>query len=33
MRLQHLKQVASTLSCDDPSREAAKAMIVKADKP
>jgi hypothetical protein len=28
MRLQHLKQVASALSCDDPSREAAKAMIV-----
>jgi hypothetical protein len=28
MRLQHLKQVASALSCDDPSREAAKALIV-----
>jgi hypothetical protein len=28
MRLQHLKQVASGLSCDDPSRVAAKAVIV-----
>jgi hypothetical protein len=28
MRLQHLKRVASALSCDDPSREAAKAVIV-----
>ena len=28
MRLQHLKQVANALSCDDPSREAAKAVIV-----
>ena len=28
MRLQHLKQVAGALSCDDPSREAAKAVIV-----
>jgi Ni,Fe-hydrogenase III large subunit len=28
MRLQHLKQVASALSCDDPSRVAAKAVIV-----
>src|SRR5271157_4505030 len=28
MRLQHLKQVASGLSCDDPPREAAKAVIV-----
>jgi hypothetical protein len=28
MRLQHLKQVASGLSCDDPSRAAAKAVIV-----
>jgi hypothetical protein len=28
MRLQHLKQVASGLSCDDPSRMAAKAVIV-----
>jgi hypothetical protein len=28
MRLQHLKQVAAALSCDDPSREAAKAVIV-----
>ena len=28
MRLQHLKQIASGLSCDDPSREAAKAAIV-----
>ena len=28
MRLQHLKQIASGLSCDDPSREAAKAVIV-----
>jgi hypothetical protein len=27
MRLQHLKQIASGLSCDDPSREAAKAAI------
>jgi hypothetical protein len=29
MRLQHLKQVASGLSCDNPSREAAKAVIVE----
>ena len=28
MRLQHLKQVASGLSCDDPSRGTAKAVIV-----
>jgi hypothetical protein len=28
MRLQHLKQIADALSCDDPSREAAKAVIV-----
>jgi hypothetical protein len=28
MRLQHLKQVANGLSCDDPSRMAAKAAIV-----
>ena len=28
MRLQHLKQVASGLSCDDPARVAAKAVIV-----
>jgi hypothetical protein len=28
MRLQHLKQVASGLSCADPSRVAAKAVIV-----
>jgi hypothetical protein len=28
MRLQHLKQVASALSCDEPSRETAKAVIV-----
>jgi hypothetical protein len=28
MRLQHLKQVAGALSGDDPSREAAKAVIV-----
>jgi hypothetical protein len=28
MRLQHLKQIASGLSCDDPWREAAKATIV-----
>jgi hypothetical protein len=28
MRLQHLKQVANGLSCDDPSRVAAKAVIV-----
>jgi hypothetical protein len=28
MRLQHLKQVANGLSCDDPSRAAAKAVIV-----
>src|SRR5258707_3353863 len=28
MRLQHMKQVASALSCDDPAREAAKAVIV-----
>jgi hypothetical protein len=28
MRLQHLKQVASGLSCDKPSREVAKAVIV-----
>jgi hypothetical protein len=29
MRLQHLKQVANGLSCDDPSRAEAKAVIVK----
>ena len=29
MRLQHLKQVASGLSCDDPARVAAKAVIVE----
>jgi hypothetical protein len=28
MRLQHLKQIASGLSCDDPTRVAAKAVIV-----
>jgi hypothetical protein len=28
MRLQHLKQVANGLSCDDPSRAAAKVVIV-----
>jgi hypothetical protein len=28
MRLQHLKQVASSLSCDDPSRVAVKAVII-----
>ena len=28
MRLQHLKQVANGLSCDDPSRVTAKAVIV-----
>ena len=28
MRLQHLKQIASTLSTDDPARMAAKAVIV-----
>ena len=28
MRLQHLKQVARGLSCDDPSRVAAKAVII-----
>jgi hypothetical protein len=28
MRLQHLKQVADGLSCDDPSRAGAKAVIV-----
>jgi hypothetical protein len=28
MRLQHLKQIARGLSCDDPSRVAAKAVIV-----
>jgi hypothetical protein len=28
MRLQHLKHVANGLSCDDPSRVAAKAVIV-----
>ena len=28
MRLQHLKQVAGALSCDNPPREAAKAVIV-----
>ncbi len=28
MRLQHLKQVAGALSCDDPPRAAAKAVIV-----
>jgi hypothetical protein len=28
MRLQHLKQIARGLSCDDPLREAAKAVIV-----
>jgi hypothetical protein len=28
MRLQHLKQVAGALSCDDPSREAEKAVNV-----
>ena len=29
MRLQHLKQVASGLSCDNPARMAAKAVIVE----
>jgi hypothetical protein len=29
MRLQHLKQIASGLSTDDPARVAAKAMIVE----
>jgi hypothetical protein len=29
MRLQHLKQIAGGLSCDNPSREAAKAVIVR----
>ena len=28
MRLQHLKQIAGGLSCDTPSREAAKGVIV-----
>ena len=28
MRLQHLKQVANGLSCDDPCRAGAKAVIV-----
>jgi hypothetical protein len=28
MRLQHLKQIAKALTCDDPERVAAKAMIV-----
>jgi hypothetical protein len=28
MRLQHLQQIANALSCDDPSRAAAKAVIV-----
>jgi hypothetical protein len=28
MRLQHLKQIAGGLSCDNPSRAAAKAVIV-----
>jgi hypothetical protein len=28
MRLQHLKQVANGLPCDNPSRAAAKAVIV-----
>jgi hypothetical protein len=28
MRLQHLKQIASALSADDPARMAAKAVIV-----
>jgi hypothetical protein len=30
MRLQHLKQIASALSADDPERTAAKAVIVAA---
>jgi hypothetical protein len=29
MRLQHLQQIASGLSCDNPSREVAKAVIVE----
>ena len=29
MRLQHLKQIAGGLSCDNPSREAAKAVIAR----
>jgi len=29
MRLQHLKQIASTLSADDPARAAATAVIVE----
>jgi hypothetical protein len=29
MRLQHLRQIANGLSCDNPSREAAKAVIVE----
>ena len=29
MRLQHLRQIAGGLSCDNPSREAAKAVIVE----
>jgi hypothetical protein len=29
MRLQHLKQIAGALSADDPTREAAKAVIVE----
>ncbi len=28
MRLQHLQQIANALSCDDPPRAAAKALIV-----
>jgi hypothetical protein len=28
MRLQHLEQIANALSCDDPPRAAAKAVIV-----
>jgi hypothetical protein len=30
MRLQHLKQIASSLSADDPAQGAAKAVIVEA---
>ena len=29
MRLQHLRQIAGGLSCDNPSREATKAMIAE----
>jgi hypothetical protein len=29
MRLQHLRQIAGGLSCDNPSREAAKAVILE----